>query len=153
MRKEIIGILLFFLVIFMLGSLLSYSPADPSIHNAKALGSTHNLFGVFGSHSASIFIGLFGLGAFWLPILLLFASIHFFCKHPRKAVVLTIVGGILLVITTGSLLAFQQNHHLIFGSKFLIKNATATFFSVVVVLTVLTVFGRFKPFVNAGLRG
>ena len=118
MRKEIIGILLFFLVIFMLGSLLSYSPADPSIHNAKALGSTHNLFGVFGSHSASIFIGLFGLGAFWLPILLLFASIHFFCKHPRKAVVLTIVGGILLVITTGSLLAFQQNHYLIFGSKF-----------------------------------
>ena len=118
MRKEIIGILLFFLVIFMLGSLLSYSPADPSIHNAKALGSTHNLFGVFGSHSASIFIGLFGLGAFWLPILLLFASIHFFCKHPRRALVLTIIGGILLVITTGSLLAFQQNHYLIFGSKF-----------------------------------
>ncbi|HUV49992.1 MAG TPA: DNA translocase FtsK 4TM domain-containing protein [Anaerolineae bacterium] len=118
MRKEIIGILLFFLVIFMLGSLLSYSPADPSIHNAKALGSTHNLFGVFGSHLASVFIGLFGLGAFWLPILLLFASIHFFCKHPCRAVVLTIVGGILLVITTGSLLAFQQNHYLIFGSKF-----------------------------------
>lgn len=118
MRKEIIGILLFFLVIFMLGSLLSYSPADPSIHNAKALGSTHNLFGVFGSHSASVFIGLFGLGAFWLPILLLFASIHFFCKHPRRAVVLTILGGILLIITTGCLLAFQQNHYLIFGSKF-----------------------------------
>ncbi|MDI6687048.1 MAG: DNA translocase FtsK 4TM domain-containing protein, partial [Desulfobacterales bacterium] len=118
MRKEIIGILLFFLVIFMLGSLLSYSPEDPSIHNARALGSTHNLFGVFGSHSASVFIGLFGLGAFWLPILLLFASIHFFCKHPRRAVVLTIVGGILLIITTGSLLTFQQNHYLIFGSKF-----------------------------------
>ena len=118
MRKELIGILLFFLVIFMLGSLLSYSPADPSIHNAKALGSIHNLFGAFGSHSASVFIGLFGLGAFWLPILLLFASIHFFCKHPRRAVVLTIAGGILLIITTGSLLAFQQNHYFIFGSKF-----------------------------------
>jgi len=118
MRKELIGILLFFLVIFMLGSLLSYSPADPSIHNAKALGSTHNLFGAFGSHLASVFIGLFGLGAFWLPILLLFASIHFFCKHPRRAVLLTIVGGILLIITTGSLLAFQQNHYFIFGSKF-----------------------------------
>ncbi|MFV9644530.1 MAG: DNA translocase FtsK [Desulfobacterales bacterium] len=147
MRKEIIGILLFFLVIFMLGSLLSYSPADPSIHNAKALGSTHNLFGVFGSHSASIFIGLFGLGAFWLPILLLFASIHFFCKHPRRAVVLTIVGGILLVITTGSLLALQQNHYLIFGSKFssggiigipltsfLVKYANATGAAIILIL-------------------
>ncbi|MEA3415816.1 MAG: DNA translocase FtsK 4TM domain-containing protein [Thermodesulfobacteriota bacterium] len=118
MRKEIIGILLFFLVIFMLGSLLSYSPADPSIHNAKALGSTHNLFGAFGSYLASVFISLFGLGAFWIPILLLFASIHFFCNHPPRAVVLTLIGGILLVITTGSLLAFQQNHYLIFGSKF-----------------------------------
>ena len=147
MRKEIIGILLFFLVIFMLGSLLSYSPADPSIHNAKALGSTHNLFGAFGSHSASVFIGLFGLGAFWLPILLLFASIHFFCKHPRRAVVLTIVGGILLVITTGSLLAFQQNHYLIFGSKFpsggiigiplksfLIKYANATGAAIILII-------------------
>ena len=147
MRKEIIGILLFFLVIFMLGSLLSYSPADPSIHNAKALGSTHNLFGVFGSHSASIFIGLFGLGAFWLPILLLFASIHFFCKHPRRAVVLTIVGGILLVITTGSLLAFQQNHYLILGSQFssggiigiplksfLVKYANATGAAIILIL-------------------
>jgi len=147
MRKEIIGILLFFLVIFMLGSLLSYSPADPSIHNAKVLGSTHNLFGAFGSHSASIFIGLFGLGAFWLPILLLFASIHFFCKHPRRAVVLTLIGGILLVITTGSLLAFQQNHYLIFGSKFssggiigiplnsfLVKYANATGAAVILIL-------------------
>ena len=147
MRKEIIGILLFFLVIFMLGSLLSYSPADPSIHNAKALGSTHNLFGAFGSHLASVFIGLFGLGAFWLPILLLFASIHFFCKHPPRAVVLTIVGGILLVITTGSLLAFQQNHYLIFGSKFssggiigiplksfLVKYANATGAAIILIL-------------------
>lgn len=147
MRKEIIGILLFFLVIFMLGSLLSYSPADPSIHNAKAMGSTHNLFGTFGSHSASIFIGLFGLGAFWLPILLLFASIHFFCKHPRRAVVLTLIGGILLVITTGSLLAFQQNHYLILGSKFssggiigiplnsfLVKYANATGAAVILIL-------------------
>ncbi len=147
MRKEIIGILLFFLVIFMLGSLLSYSPADPSIHNAKALGSTHNLFGAFGSHSASVFIGLFGLGAFWLPILLLFASIHFFCKHPRRAVVLTLIGGILLVITTGSLLAFQQNYYLIFGSKFssggiigiplnsfLVKYANATGAAIILIL-------------------
>ena len=44
MRKEIFGILLFFLVIFTLISLLSYSPADPSINNAKATGQINNLF-------------------------------------------------------------------------------------------------------------
>ena len=118
MRKEIIGILLFFLVIFVLGSLLSYSPADPSINNAKAVSNIHNLFGVFGAHMAGILIGLFGLGSFWIPVLLLFSSIHFFGNHPGKVIVLTIAGGFLLVVTTGSLLAFQENYYIIFGSKF-----------------------------------
>ncbi|MBT8374433.1 MAG: DNA translocase FtsK 4TM domain-containing protein, partial [Deltaproteobacteria bacterium] len=34
MRKEIIGILLFFVVIFTLISLVSYSPKDPSLFHA-----------------------------------------------------------------------------------------------------------------------
>ncbi|OEU61438.1 MAG: cell division protein FtsK [Desulfobacterales bacterium PC51MH44] len=118
MRKEIIGILLFFLVILTLISLLSYSPADPSIHNATAAGHIHNLFGLFGAHLAGILIGLFGLGAFWVPILLLFTSIHFFGNHPRKVIILTIAGGVLLLITTGSLLAIKHNHIIILGSKF-----------------------------------
>ena len=78
MRKEITGILLFFLVVFTLVSLLSYNPADPSINNAKTAGDVHNMFGVLGAQIAGILIGLFGLGAFWFPILLLLISIHFF---------------------------------------------------------------------------
>ena len=118
MRKEIIGIFLFFFVIFTSVSLLSYSPADPSIHNAKAADHIHNLFGIIGAHTSGIFIGLFGLGAFWIPILFLLSSIHFFGSRPDKAIVLTISGGILLVVTTGSLLSFQQNHFLVFGKSF-----------------------------------
>jgi S-DNA-T family DNA segregation ATPase FtsK/SpoIIIE len=118
MRKEIIGIFLFFLLIFTLGSLLSYSPEDPSIHNAKAAGDIHNLFGIFGAHVSSILIGLFGLGAFWIPILFLLSSVHFFGDYHEKAIILIIAGGIILIISTGSLFAFQQNHFMIFGSKF-----------------------------------
>ena len=118
MRKEIVGVFLFFLVILTLLSLLSYSPADPSINNARAAGDVHNLFGFFGAHLAGMLVGLFGLGAFWLPILLLLASLHFFGDHPGKAIVLTMSGGILLIIATGSLLSFQQNHYILFGSKF-----------------------------------
>ena len=73
MRKEIYGIILFFMVIFTLISLLSYSPGDPSINNARAAGQIHNLFGVVGAHVSGLLIGLFGLGAFWIPILLLLA--------------------------------------------------------------------------------
>ena len=118
MRKEIVGILLFFLVILTLISLLSYSPTDPSINNATSAGHIHNFFGLFGAHLAGILIGLFGLGAFWIPILLLLTSIHFFGNHTPKAIVLTIAGGIILVIATGSLLAIKHNHVIIFGNKF-----------------------------------
>jgi S-DNA-T family DNA segregation ATPase FtsK/SpoIIIE len=118
MRREITGILLFFLVILTLISLLSYSPADPSINNARAAGYIHNFFGLFGAHLAGILIGLFGLGAFWIPILLLLTSLHIFGGHSGKAIILTVIGGVFLMITTGSLLALKQNHILIFGSKF-----------------------------------
>ena len=118
MRKEIVGILLFFLVIFTLISLLSYSPDDPSIHNAKRTSQIHNLFGILGAHVAGGLIGLFGLGAFWFPLLLLLASIHFFGDHPKQVMLSTVFGGILLIITTGSLLAIEQNHYIVFGNKF-----------------------------------
>jgi S-DNA-T family DNA segregation ATPase FtsK/SpoIIIE len=118
MRKEIYGIILFFLVIFTLISILSYSPADPSINNARAAGPIHNLFGVVGAHVSGLLIGLFGLGAFWIPILLLLASIHFFGNHPNRAMIATLIGGVILVVITGSLLSVKQNQFILFGSKF-----------------------------------
>ncbi len=118
MRKEIIGILLFFLVIFTLISLLSYHHADPSIHNAGGTGPVSNLFGTVGAHTAGILIGLWGLGAFWVPILLLLASVHFFSDQSRQVLVTIVVGGLLLLCTTGSLLALKQDHFEIFGSRF-----------------------------------
>ena len=118
MRKEILGILLFFLVIFTLISLLSYNHADPSIHNAGAQGPVHNLFGTMGSQTAGLLVGLWGLGAFWVPVLLLLTSIHFFSTQPRQILATIIGGGILLLVTTGSLLAFKQDYYELFGSRF-----------------------------------
>jgi len=118
MRKEILGIFLFFLVIFTLISLLSYHHADPSIHNAGAIGRVHNLFGTVGAHTAGFLIGLWGLGAFWVPVLLLLASIHFFSNQSRPVLITILAGGLLLLCTTGSLLAFKQDHYEFFGSRF-----------------------------------
>ena len=121
MRKEIVGLLLFFLVVFTLISLLTYSPNDPSIHNAAVAGDIHNQFGFLGAHLAGLLIGLFGLGAFWVPVLLLLASIHFFGSHSGKIIALTMSGGILLVITTGALLSLAVspgNDYLLFGNAY-----------------------------------
>ncbi|MFH1984930.1 MAG: DNA translocase FtsK 4TM domain-containing protein [Pseudomonadota bacterium] len=121
MRKEIIGLLLFFLVVFSLISLLTYSPADPSIHHAAARGAIHNQFGVVGAHVSGFFIGMFGLGAFWIPLLLLLISVQFFGEHSRRDIILTAVGGTVLIVTTGGLFSFaagKESEYLLFGSRF-----------------------------------
>ncbi|MGD8251098.1 MAG: DNA translocase FtsK [Desulfobacterales bacterium] len=118
MRKEIIGILLFFLVVFILISLVSYHPGDPSFLKAGPAGPVKNLFGKTGGYVSGALIGLFGLGAFWLPILFLLASIHFFGENHGKTLWLIFGGGLLLVVTTGSLLALQQDSYVLFGNRF-----------------------------------
>jgi S-DNA-T family DNA segregation ATPase FtsK/SpoIIIE len=118
MRREIIGIFLFFFVIFTLISLLSYSPADPSIHSAGAGGRVHNLFGIVGAHLAGLLIGLFGMGAFWIPLLLLLGSLQFFGSQPAHVMLCTAIGGILLILATAGLLAIHQEHYVLFEKKF-----------------------------------
>ena len=105
MRKEIAGIFIFFLVIFTLISLVSYQPEDPSLHHAVATDQVANLFGVAGAHLAGMLISLFGLGAFWTPVLLLLISVHFLGQNPREALVCTLAGGLVLVVITGSLIS------------------------------------------------
>ena len=125
MRKEIVGIIFFFLVIFTLISLLSFSPHDPSINNARAGGEIHNLFGVLGAHVSGALIGLFGIGAFWIPLLLLLASIQFFGDQSKQVMISTLVGGIVLVITTGSLLASSRIITCCSGTNFLPADSSA----------------------------
>ena len=108
----------FFFVVFTLISLLSYSPADPSIHSAGSGGRVHNLFGVVGAHLAGLLIGLFGMGAFWIPLLLLLGSLQFFGSPPAGVMVCTAAGGILLVLATAGLLAIHQDHYLLFEKRF-----------------------------------
>ena len=105
MRKEIAGIFIFFLVIFTLISLVSFHPGDPSLNHAVSTDRVANLFGVAGAHLAGTLISLFGLGAFWMPILLLVVSVHFFGHHSREALACTLAGGLVLVVITGSLIS------------------------------------------------
>jgi S-DNA-T family DNA segregation ATPase FtsK/SpoIIIE len=113
MRREIIGIFLFFFVIFTLISLLSYHPADPSI-SAGTGGRVHNLFGVVAP------IGrapdrLFGMGSFWIPLLLL-GSLRFRQSiRPRDGLRQR---GHPADLTTAGLLALHQDHALLFDKKF-----------------------------------
>jgi len=119
MRKEISGILVVFLVIFTLVSLVSYSPYDPSINNAAGTDNIHNLFGIAGAHVAGFFIGLFGLGAFWIPFLLMLISVNLLSgKATGNSILITLGGGLLLVVATGGLFAFGGHQITLFDKAF-----------------------------------
>ncbi len=113
MRKEITGIFLFFLVLFTAVSLGSFSPDDPSVHNV-ASGETENFFGLAGAHLAGLLIGLFGVGAFWVPVLLLIACVRFYTGKNGHAAWTTGAGGAILLVVTGALMAlFSQTYQIV----------------------------------------
>ncbi len=118
MRKEIVGILIFFLFLFTLVSLLSYSPDDPSVHHARAVGSIHNVFGLIGSHLAGLLIGLFGLGAFWVPMLFLLSMLQLLGQPAGKTTILSLFGGFLLMMATGSLFAVWKASYALWGESY-----------------------------------
>ncbi len=103
MRNEILGIFLFFLVVFTLISLGSFHPKDPSMFNSGTSAGAENLFGLIGGHTAGALVGLFGAGAGWLPILLAMFSIRIFRNRPEQELLLSVFGGILLILVTGAL--------------------------------------------------
>lgn len=75
-KKELLGISLIGLFIFLFVSLLSYHPLDPSLSTATS-GPVKNLCGKAGSYTADLFIQLFGLMGYLLSLyVLLFAGLY-----------------------------------------------------------------------------
>jgi S-DNA-T family DNA segregation ATPase FtsK/SpoIIIE len=110
--KEIRVVFMVLAVVLTLVSFLSFHPADPSLHHSvSAQIQVHNDFGLIGAYLSGFFFGLFGLGAFWIPVLMLIAGGHLL--HQRLIRMLGYMGGggLLLIIATGCLLAIFQEHY------------------------------------------
>ncbi len=118
MRKEILAIILTFIVIFTAVSIFSYHPSDPSINRAGGAEEIQNMFGPAGAYVAGLLIGVFGLGALWIPVVLLVVTIHILSNRHRKTILPALLGGLILVITTGALLSMYKTDYLLFGRCF-----------------------------------
>jgi S-DNA-T family DNA segregation ATPase FtsK/SpoIIIE len=106
MKKELYGILLLFSIILTAVSLFSYDAADPCVGPEffTTPSVVHNMFGLVGAHVAGFFIYLFGMGALWLPLLLALLSVWLLKERSPKIIWLTLAGGGILMISTGSIL-------------------------------------------------
>ncbi|MFO7750193.1 MAG: DNA translocase FtsK 4TM domain-containing protein [Desulfobacteraceae bacterium] len=120
MKKELLTILFGFLVVLTLVSLFSYSPSDPSI-NHRIFSSdlqVENSFGLVGAYYAGGLIALFGLGAFWIPLVLLLCCVWYFKKRSPRIILFTLLGSLFLIVSTGSLLSIFHHEYLIFGKAY-----------------------------------
>ncbi len=74
--KEICSLLLLFAGIFLIISLWSYSPADPSFNvETSSLSHIHNMGGIVGSYLAGILVESLGLLAWCMPLLCIWVGL------------------------------------------------------------------------------
>ncbi len=81
---EFLGIIAFVVGVFILISLFSFSPHDPSLHSASSRLSPNNYMGVVGSYGASLLIFSFGLASYLIGFLLLLIAYFFLTKKQRQ---------------------------------------------------------------------
>ena len=97
--REIAGVIILTVAVFLLLSLSSYHPSDPSFtHFVAGKVKTHNLIGSMGSYTADSLLRLLGIGAFWFPVFLSIISFKYFLNerftlHPAG---IAAFGGLLL---------------------------------------------------------
>ncbi len=118
MKKELYGILLFFLIVLTAVSLFSYHVSDPCVgnHFFTVPDNIHNAFGLLGAHFAGFFIFLFGLGAFWIPVVLGVISVWLLKGRSSKIIWLTQLGGLFLMICTGGMLFLFKDNYPVLGT-------------------------------------
>lgn len=102
LKKEMIGIGLFGLFIFLFVSLISYHPFDPSF-NTLASGPADNLCGKAGSYTADLLMQIFGMMSYGLTLCTLFFSLLYIKKKEIKNA-LFVAGGIVLCFLSLSVL-------------------------------------------------
>lgn len=121
MRRDFIILVLIFAALFVFGSLASFHPEDPSILHASGDPQVHNFFGLAGAWVGGFLMGCFGVGAFWLP-LLMGESIRRLVKnqlHPFSPF-FRALGGLMLILSTGALGSGLLSMEGRFGEKSLV---------------------------------
>ena len=104
--REIAGVVLFALAVFLFLSVISYSPSDPSLSNYETSTSRiSNVGGIIGSYLSDILIRFLGLSAYWLPLFLLITSVKLFLDAGFLFRPGWIGGFIGLIVTTSGLFA------------------------------------------------
>ncbi len=97
LKNEIVGIILLFISIFLIFSVVSYTPTDPSFFNSTPDKLVENYGGPAGAQLSAILFNLFGYSSLILLFYILFMS-SFFLFNKKVSNVLTKSAGYLLLL-------------------------------------------------------
>ncbi|MBF0497239.1 MAG: DNA translocase FtsK 4TM domain-containing protein, partial [Deltaproteobacteria bacterium] len=115
---EVMGLFLLGLTVFTAVSLATFHPNDPSLFSSQSPAATvHNLLGSVGASLSWGLLSLIGLGAFWLPVVLLLLSIRFFFNRRLTRPLASSVALMLMVLSTAGIMALFGKDIIIFGQK------------------------------------
>lgn len=98
LKREVRGIILLALAIFLVLCLFSYDRLDPSLNVSSDRIRVENYAGPVGAYTADILVLFFGLMSFFIPIALFFAAFTDFVKREVDAAYTKALGSILLLL-------------------------------------------------------
>ena len=112
--KEVGGVFLLALSLFIFISLISYHPKDPSFNTVVSLDSkieVKNLMGLVGAYIADGLVQFLGSGGYFIPLFLFLSGVAVFRGKMLKACLYPLSGGILFLLSYSSLihLAYQRD--------------------------------------------
>ena len=86
--------------LFVLISLISYHPLDPSLNTSTGSDKVANLTGRVGASSADLLLQSFGLAAYAIPLLILLVGWKWIRSSPIESPWIKTVGGAMLIAST-----------------------------------------------------
>ncbi len=119
MKKELSGILLFFLFLFLGLSLVSYTPL-PAIRYYHSFQSdpVHNFFGPLGAWVSGVLVGLFGVGSLWIPLSLFCVFLTRIRGGSCHDMAVMGMGGLLFAMALGCFMALFRDGYPLWGSYY-----------------------------------
>jgi DNA segregation ATPase FtsK/SpoIIIE, S-DNA-T family len=114
-KNEIVTVIILAVAVILFVCLVTFNPDDSSL-NAASSRKTHNLIGTFGSSVATILLQTIGLTAYALPALLSFIAWQIFRLRSFRMPFARVIGLLLFVISSSSLLIVSGFTHIFDGS-------------------------------------
>ncbi len=105
LKNEIIGIFLLFLTFFLIFSLASYTPHDPSFFHSALSEKISNFGGRVGAELSAMLFNLFGFASYLLVFFLFFYTAFFLFNRKIKNVLSKSGGFFLMLISFSAFLA------------------------------------------------